>query len=97
MDRLQRDAGSVQSPAVRGLARLGAVVASGAAALVGLALAVVAAASVLAMVLIGLVLLPLTAVALRARRSAASGDGPVLEARPIGGHAWVAYGWEKDA
>lgn len=97
MERAAREGAIMKSPAFRGLARAGAIIASGAAALVGVALAVVFAASLVAIVLIGLLLVPLTAVALRARRSASVQDGPVLEARRIGGHAWVAYGWDKDA
>jgi hypothetical protein len=82
----------------RGLAWLAAIVATSAAVAVGAVLAVVFAASVVVIASMAVVLLALAGVALRARRGAAvSGDGSVIEARQVGGHSWVAYGWDERA
>ena len=41
------------------------------------------------------VVVALSAAALRARRTVrASVDPELIEARHIGGHSWVAYGWD---
>jgi hypothetical protein len=38
----------------------------------------------------------LIALVLRARRPAkAKADDGIIEARHVGGHSWVAYGWDK--
>jgi hypothetical protein len=43
------------------------------------------------------ILLALTAAAVRARRGAAAtaAEADVIEARHVGGHSWVAYGWDR--
>jgi hypothetical protein len=41
------------------------------------------------------VLVAFAGLALRARRSVRSKDPTVLEARNVGGHSWVAYGWDQ--
>jgi hypothetical protein len=82
--------------AVRGIAWLGGVVAWSAAAVTGAILAVFAAATVVVITVMAVVLVGLAAAALRARRSVRAPDdaGDLLEARNVGGHAWVAYGWD---
>lgn len=68
------------------------------AAAVATVLAVALAASVVVIGLMGGALLFLASLAMRARRTAhAKADpGPqLLEARHVGGHSWVAYGWER--
>lgn len=68
------------------------------AAIVATALAVALAASVLMIALMGGALLFLAGLSVRARRTArpqpASGP-PIIEARNVGGHSWVAYGWDR--
>jgi hypothetical protein len=89
-------------PGGRSLAALVGAVCTVIAAAVGTALAVALAASVVVIALMGGALLFLANMALRARRTvrsrpvAAKADpGPqILEARHVGGHSWVAYGWE---
>jgi len=83
--------------AFRGIAWFGGAVAWAVAATVGALLAVVFAASVVVIALMASVLLAFTGFALRARRTvraAAVDDPQLIEARNIGGHSWVAYGWD---
>jgi hypothetical protein len=66
-----------------------------AAAVVGAVLALVAAATMLAMLFMGGVVAALAMAALKARRTVrAPIDPELIEARHIGGHSWVAYGWD---
>jgi len=80
----------------RGVAWLGGLIAWTAAALTGAVLAVFFAATVLALLFMSGVVVALTAAALRARRAVrpARVDPDVIEARHMGGHSWVAYGWD---
>ena len=81
--------------AFRGLAWLGGALALAAASAVGAVLALVFAATVVVISFMGLVVLALTGAALRARRSVRGAPDPdVIEARHLGGHSWVAYGWD---
>lgn len=82
--------------ALRSLSAAGAVVAMGAFVVVGVLLAVFFAATVAVLALISGALLALTSLSMRARRTAKTrtADG-VIEARHIGGHNWVATGWEE--
>jgi hypothetical protein len=70
------------------------------AAVVATVLAVALAASVVVLAVMGGALLFLASLAMRARRTARSrvkaDPGPqILEARQVGGHSWVAYGWDR--
>jgi hypothetical protein len=68
-----------------------------AAGLVGAVLAVVLTATVVVIAAMSSLLLGLAAAAVKARRSIhAEGSGPLIEARRVGGHSWVAYGWDRD-
>jgi len=86
-------------PGARGLVVLLGAVCTVIAAAVATVLAVALAASVVVIGLMGGALLFLASLAMRARRTvrAANADpGPqLLEARHVGGHSWVAYGWER--
>lgn len=85
------------SSARKGFAAVFGVVAATLAGAVGLVLALVFAATVVVIGLIGGVLLALAGLAMKARRTAQAKpaqDG-VIEARHIGGHSWVAYGWDN--
>jgi heme/copper-type cytochrome/quinol oxidase subunit 2 len=75
---------------------LGGAVASVAAIAAGAVLALVFAASLVVILLMAGVILTLAAAAVRARRTAVSDtkDPDLIEARNIGGHSWVAYGWD---
>lgn len=84
-------------PALRSLAAIGGAVATAAAVVVGAVLAVVFAATVAVIAVIASALLACTGLALRARRTARArqrADG-LIEARHLGGHHWVAYGWNE--
>ncbi|MFC3070880.1 hypothetical protein [Phenylobacterium soli] len=80
--------------ALRSLAAIGATLAAAAAVVVGAVLAVVFAATVAVIAIMSSALLALAGLALRARRTARRDDG-VIEARHLGGHHWVAYGWNE--
>jgi hypothetical protein len=81
--------------ASRGLAWLVGAVASVTAIGVGAVLAIVFAASLVVILLMAGVILTLAAAAVRARRTVSKpADPDVIEARNIGGHSWVAYGWD---
>jgi hypothetical protein len=82
--------------ALRSLAAVGATLATAAAVVVGAVLAVFAAATVAVIALMTSALLAFAGLALRARRTvrARRPDG-VIEAKHLGGHHWVAYGWNE--
>lgn len=85
-------------PGGRGLAALVGAVCTVIAAAVATVLAVALAASVVVIGLMGGALLFLASLAMRARRrvEAKADPGPqFLEARHVGGHSWVAYGWDR--
>jgi hypothetical protein len=82
----------------RSLALLAGALATAAAVAVGAVLAIFAAATVVVIALMSTTILALTGMAFRVRRTAKAGaaDG-VIEARNVGGHHWVAYGWNDRA
>jgi hypothetical protein len=66
-----------------------------AAAVVGVVLTVVFAATFVVILFMAAMILGLAAAALRARRTARTpADPELIEARHMGGHSWVAYGWD---
>ncbi|MET0294618.1 MAG: hypothetical protein ABW042_06325 [Phenylobacterium sp.] len=83
----------------RSLWLVSGAVATAAAAVVGAILAVFFAATVVVIAVMATFLLGLAGLALRARRSArARARGTdLIEARNVGGHHWVAYGWNERA
>lgn len=83
--------------ALRSLAVVGATLATAAAVVVGVVLAVFFAATVAVIALMASALLAFAGLAMRARRTARArqrADG-IIEARHLGGHHWVAYGWNE--
>ena len=87
-------------PGFKGLAWFGGALASLAAVVLGTVLVVVFAASLVVLALMGAGLVLFALLAARARRTLrkarAPQDGPtILEARNVGGHSWVAYGWDQ--
>ena len=94
MDRLT--GGMASGSARRGLAWLGGLVATAAALTIGAFLALFAAATVVVLALMTSALLALSGLALRARRTVRTpADPDLIEARRVGGHSWVAYGWNE--
>jgi len=68
------------------------------ASFIAVVLTVVLAAGVLVVAVMGGALLALAGAASRVRRTVkarAPADPPVIEARNVGGHSWVAYGWDR--
>ena len=100
MERLSPQAGGSNS-AWKGLAWIGAVLATCAALAIGAVLAVFATVTVLVIAIMSSVLLALSGMAMRAHRSAQAkasaraAGADVIEARNVGGHSWVAYGWNE--
>jgi apolipoprotein N-acyltransferase len=84
-----------EGSAFRGLAAIGGWLATFFAVVVGAVLALFAAATVTVIALMTSAVLAFAALAMRARRTVRARRAPdgVLEARHLGGHHWVAYGW----
>ena len=81
---------------VRSLAALCGALATAAAVAVGAVLALFFAATVVVIAVMSSALLALFGLATRARRAVhARRDDEVIEARYLGGHHWVAYGWNE--
>ena len=80
---------------VEGLAWIGGAVTTAAAVGLAAVLAVFFAATVVIVGVLGLALLGLGAFAYRARRSLRRPEPGVIDARHVGGHSWVAYGWDQ--
>lgn len=100
MDQLQqpRSGSQAQAPgAWRGLALIGAGMAAAVAAVIAAVLAVVFAATLAVIGLMGAALVAVASLAFRARRAGRrpKQDPDVIEARHLGGHSWVAYGWDQ--
>lgn len=94
MDRLasRGTSGSAQ----KGLAWIAGLAATALALTVGALLALFTAATVVIIALMTSALLALSTLALRARRLVRRPVDPTLiEARNVGGHSWVAYGWNE--
>lgn len=81
--------------ALKSVAWLGAALATIAAASVAAVLALFFAATVLVIAIMASALVTFTGLALRARQSARPKDPNLIEARHVGGHSWIAYGWEQ--
>ena len=91
-----KDLAANRGAGLRSLAAVAATLATAAAVVVGAVLAVVFAATVAVIAVIASALLAFAGLALRARSTAQTrrSDG-VIEARHLGGHHWVAYGWNE--
>ncbi|KSB88466.1 hypothetical protein AS593_19175 [Caulobacter vibrioides] len=90
--------GATHSSAWRGLAAVVGGVATAIAVSVAAVVAVVFAATLVVVGFMATALLGLAAFALRGRRQArakAAADPNLIEARNVGGHSWVAYGWNE--
>ncbi len=85
-------------PGAKSLAALAGAIATIVAMGVATVLAVALAASVVVLAVMGGALLLLASIAMRARRTAKARSpqgSPIIEARNVGGHSWVAYGWDR--
>ena len=83
------------SSLLRGLTWFVGALAGLAAAAIAAILAVFFAATMMVVAFMASILLALAATAVRARRVVRSPPDPdVIEARNVGGHSWVAYGWD---
>ena len=81
--------------AFRGLAWVVGAIAWIAALVIGAVLALFFAATVVVILVMAAALVALAAAAVRARRTVRGPTDPeLIEARHIGGHSWVAYGWD---
>jgi hypothetical protein len=84
--------------ALRSLAVVVGMLATAATVIVAAVLAVVFAATLAVIAVIASALLAFAGLALRARRTAqvqARRSDGLIEARHLGGHHWVAYGWNE--
>ena len=92
-----KDFAASSGSTLRSLAAVGATLATAAAVVVGAVLAVFAAATVAVIAIMGSALLAFAGLAMRARRTvhARRRDSDIIEARHLGGHHWVAYGWNE--
>jgi hypothetical protein len=82
--------------ALRGLAWFIGGLATISAIVVGAVLAVVFAATFVVIGFMASALLALSLAAFKARRTVqASTETDIIEARNVGGHSWVAYGWDS--
>jgi hypothetical protein len=84
-----------QGSAFRSLAVMGGMLATAGAVIVAAVLAVFFAATMAVIAVMSSALLGLGGLALRARRRAQKQATDVIEARHLGGHHWVAYGWNE--
>ena len=96
MDRFARAASTGRTPG-NALVWLGGVMATMVALSIGAVLAVFATAAVVILALMTSATLAFAALAARAgkRSRVKAGDGDLIEARKVGGHHWVAYGWNE--
>jgi len=87
--------GSPRLPGIAGLLWIGGALATAAAVGVAAVLAIVFAATVVVVGVLGAVLLAIGGFAYRPRRNLRRSEPGVIEARHVGGHSWVAYGWDQ--
>lgn len=99
METVGTSSGKATGIAWRSLATLAGAVATSIAVAVAAVIAVVFAATLVVIGFMATALLGLAAFAFRgrssARAAAPSGDPGLIEARHMGGHSWVAYGWNE--
>jgi hypothetical protein len=83
----------------RSIAWVGGALSSLAATLVAAVLALVFTASLVVIAVMAAALVAFALMAARARRALraapAAADPQLIEAHNVGGHSWVAYGWDR--
>jgi hypothetical protein len=82
--------------ALQGLVWLVGAAGSLVAGAIAAVLAVVFTAALAMVAVMGMALVGLTVAALRGRSGPRGRDPDLIEARNVGGHSWVAYGWDQD-
>lgn len=81
---------------LKGLAWIGGALATAAAIGLAAVLAVFFAATIVVIGVLAAGLVAVGGLAFRSRRTLRRDeDGDVIEARHMGGHSWVAYGWDQ--
>ena len=90
-----KDFAARHGSALRSFAVLVGLLATAAAVVVAAILAVVFAATMALIGVMASALLGFAGLAMRARRTARARADGVIEARHLGGHHWVAYGWNE--
>jgi hypothetical protein len=84
---------------VKSIAWVGGVLASVAASVLAAVLALVFTASLVVIAVMAAALVAFALLAARARRALRAARGPadphIIEAHNVGGHSWVAYGWDQ--
>ena len=92
-----REFAARQGSALRSLAVIGGMLATAAAVIIGAVMAVFFAATVAVIAVMASALLALAGLAMRARRTVRprNRSPDLIEARHLGGHHWVAYGWTE--
>jgi heme/copper-type cytochrome/quinol oxidase subunit 2 len=95
METLTSGRAPIGAGALKSVAWVGAGLATVAAAAVAAVLALFFAATVVVIAVMTSALVTFAGLALRARRTARPRDPDLIEARHIGGHSWVAYGWDQ--
>ncbi len=91
----QPKAGGTRSAGLGPLAWIGGALATAGAIGLAAVLAIFFAATVVVVGVLGLALLGLGGFAYRARKGLRRPEPGVIEARHVGGHSWVAYGWDQ--
>ena len=96
MERLVRRSWTPGRSALSGVAWIGSALAWVAAAAIAAVLTVFFAATMVVIAIMATGFLAIAAVAMRARRTvrATAANPDIIEARNVGGHSWVAYGWD---
>jgi len=83
----------------KSIAWVGGVLASLAASVLAAILAVVFTASLVVIAVMAAALVAFALLAARARRALRGAPSPsdpqIIEAHNVGGHSWVAYGWDR--
>ena len=90
---------SVTASGFKSLAWVSGLLASVAAAVVATVMALVFTASLVVIAVMASALVAFALLASRARRAlrraSSAADPQIIEARNVGGHSWVAYGWDR--
>jgi hypothetical protein len=94
-DAMVKEFAARHGSALRSLSVVVGLFATAAAVVIAAVLAVVFAATVAVIAVISSALLGFAGLAMRARRTARARADGVIEARHLGGHHWVAYGWNE--
>ncbi len=83
----------------RGYLAIVGLIATAIVGVIGVVVALSLAAAVVVIGFFGSILLAFASLAMRAKRRSQAktqaGDTDIIEAKRVGGHSWVAYGWDN--